>query len=322
MTHAAGIDRAKGRGLVAAFLNDEDVGRPDIFAGNDATPNMLWHNDGHGRFTNRAVSAGVAFSQGGKSMASMGVALADYDHSGRQNLFVTNFSGLPNALFQNLGGGLFQDVGESASLAEPHLKYLAFGCEFLDYDADGWPDLFIANGHVYIHADRMLKGISYAEPKQLFHNEGDGRFAEVIGSDQLGDLAFPTVSRGVAVGDYDNDGRLDILVNNQNGPAQLFHNEIHNGNHWIRFKTVGVRSNRDGIGTKITIMAGGVRQTAFVHSGSSYLSASDMRVYFGLGRSRTVDSVEIRWPSGTRDLLRRLSADKTYIVTEGKSSGQ
>src|SRR5207248_9670647 len=139
-----------------------------------------------------------------------------------------------------------------------------------------------AHGHVYVHADMLLKGITYPEPKQLFHNEGNGRFSEVTDPGLLGDLAHPTVSRGLAAGDYDNDGRLDVLVNNQNGPAQLFHNEVHNGNHWIRFKTVGVKSNRDGIGAKFMLTAGGVRQTAFVHGGSSYLSASDMRVYFGL----------------------------------------
>jgi hypothetical protein len=279
---------------------------------------MLWHNDGNGKFTDRADSAGVALDMNGHTMASMGIGIADYDHSGRQSLFVSNFSRLPNTLFHNQGGGLFQDVSIDAGVVLPHLKYLAFGCEFLDYDADGWPDLFVANGHVYVHADTMIKGITYPEPKQLFHNEGNGRFSEVTDPGLLGDLARPVVSRGLAVGDYDNDGRLDVLVNNQNSPAQLFHNEVQNGNHWIRFKTVGVKSNRDGIGAKFLLTAGGIRQTAFVHGGSSYLSASDMRVYFGLGPAKAVDQVQIRWPSGKQDLLRHVPADATYIVTEGR----
>jgi hypothetical protein len=314
----AGIAGRSGRGLAVAFVDYDGDGRQDIFVANDMTPNMLWHNDGNGRFTNAAERAGTAYGEDGVNMAGMGVAPGDYDHSGRESLFVSNFSGLPNMLFKNLGQGIFKDASSVSGVALPHLKFLAFGCAFMDYDADGFEDLLVANGSVYVHADSRMDGATYRERKQLFHNEAGESFREVTDVGLLGDLGTQTVSRGLAIGDFDNDGRLDALVNNQNGAAQLFRNMDSSGNHWVSFKTIGVKSNRDGMHARFTLTAGGVRQTTVVRTGYSYLSASDRRVYFGLGHSSKIEKVEIRWPSGVKDTLRNVAPDASYVVTEGK----
>ncbi len=318
VTHKAGLDKAQGRGLAVAFLDYNGDGRQDILVANDITPNMLWRNNGDGTFTNDAARAGVAYAEGGALMAGMGIGLADYDHSGRESLFLSNFSGQPKTLFRNTGRGLFEDVSTVSGLSLPQMDFLSFGCEFLDYDADGWPDLIVANGHVQVHIAEVSAATTYAERKQLFRNDGRGGFQEVSDPAAQGDLALPTVARGLAVSDYDNDGRLDVLVNNQNGPAQLFHNRDHSPNHWVSFKTVGVKSNRDGYGARFTLLAGGARQVASVRAGSSYLSHSDSRVYFGLGAASRVERVSVRWPSGAQDELSGLAADAIYVVTEGK----
>src|SRR5579871_6277450 len=255
VTEKAGITRAKGRGLAVAFYDVDGDGRQDIFVANDLGPQLLWYNHGNGTFTEVAGWAGC-HGFDGTYMAGMGIAIADYDHSGRESLFVTNFSAKPNMLFRNIGGGQFQSVGVEAGLGTPHLKFLSFGCEFFDYDADGWPDLITANGHVQTLIESQRGGITYKERKQLYHNEGNGTFREIADADLLGDLNTPTVGRGLAVGDFDNDGRLDVLVNNQNGPAQLFRNREHGGNHWVSFKTIGTRSNRDGLHTRFALTAG------------------------------------------------------------------
>jgi hypothetical protein len=279
---------------------------------------MLWHNNGDGTFTDTAVAAGVAYDSTGQVMAGMGIGVADYDHSGNDSLFVGNFSQKPNMLFKNAGHGLFQEVSYPAGVALPHMPFLTFGTEFLDYDADGWPDLLVVNGHVQVHADRKFEGTTYKERKQLFHNRGDGTFAEITDPAELGALTNPTVGRGLAVGDYDNDGRLDALVANQNGPAELLRNQGAIGNHWVSFLSVGTKSNREGRHARFILNAGGATQSAAVRAGSSYLSYSDRRVYFGLGKAAVVGKLEVRWPSGTRDLLTNVPADAIYVVTEGK----
>lgn len=312
----AGITKARGRGLSVAFIDYDGDGKQDIFVANDLTPNMLWHNNGDGTFTNTAVKAGCAYDEAGSVMAGMGVGIADYDHSGHESLFVGNFSGLPNMLFRNMGGA-FREQSYASGLAMPHMKFLTFGCEFMDYDADGWPDLFVVNGHVQVFADKQVEGVTYKERKQLFHNTGKGTFTEVTDPGMLGDLSLPTIGRGMAVGDFDNDGRLDVLVSNQNGPVQLFRNLDQNPNHWVSFKTIGVQSNRDGLHTRFTVIADGMKQTATVRAGSSFLSHSDTRVYFGLGPAAILDRVELSWPSGRKELLSSVKADRTYVVTEG-----
>lgn len=317
VSERTGLTRAMGRGLAVAFVDYDRDGRQDIYVANDLTPAMLWHNRG-GTFEEVAAKAGCSHSENGIKLAGMGIGVADYDHSGYESLFVSNFSNLPNTLFKNLGNGLFQDVSMSSGVALPHMKFLTFGCEFFDYDADGWADIITANGHVQMRIDDLNQGITYRERKQLYRNEGAGTFREIADTALLGDMAVPTVSRGLAVGDYDNDGLLDVLVNNQNGTAQLFHNRVANGNHWVSFKTIGTKSNRDGRHARFALKAGGMQQTVTARAGSSYLSHSDSRVYFGLGRAAKIERVEIQWPSGTREVLTEVAPDQSYIVTEGK----
>ncbi len=317
VSEKSGIRKSKGRGLSVGFVDYDNDGKQDIFVANDITPNMLWHNNGDGTFTNVAVSTGCAYDNEGKQMAGMGLAIADYDHSGNESFFVGNFTDLPNMLFKNVGG-IFQDGSMAAGLAVPHLKYLTFGTEFMDYDSDGWCDLFVVNGHVQTHADQKYDNITYKERKQLFHNEQNGTFKEITDAGELGELNIPMVGRGLAIGDYDNDGHLDALVSNQNAAPQLYRNTINNGNHWVEFLTIGTKSNREGRHTRFSFTANGTKQLGTVRAGSSYLSHSDRRVYFGLGKTEKVESIEVRWPSGTLDKLTNVAADNIYVITEGK----
>lgn len=314
VSHMAGIDRVRGRGLAVAFLDADGDGRQDIFVANDQTPNMLWHNEGNGTFTNSALRSGCAYGLGGQMMAGMCAALADYDHSGRESLYVSNRQSSPKTLFRNQGDGLLMPVEAGVTSFDT----FSFGGEFMDYDADGWADLLVVNGMINDTHLQQTPGVKPAQRKQLFHNEGDGRFREVGDPAHPGILDTPTIARGLAVGDYDNDGRWDALINNQNSAAELLHNTDTSKNHWIGFKTVGVRSNRDGLHTRFVLEAGKMRQTATVRAGSSYLSVSDRRVYFGLGAVPEVARVTVRWPSGACDVLTHLKADAYYVVTEGR----
>ncbi len=317
VTQRVGINAKKGRGLAVAWVDANDDGRMDVFVANDLTPNFLWRNNGDGTFTDIAVEAGVAFGENGQAMAGMGVAIADYDRSGRESLYVTNFSERPNILFHRVAPGVFEDVTASAGLGLSHLKFLSFGCEFFDYDADGWKDLIINNGHVQMLPGQRRQDVTYEQAKQLLRNTGKG-FEEVTDTALLGDLVRPRIGRGLAVGDYDNDGRVDALASNKDAPTQLFRNQKANDNHWVSFKTLGTKSNRDGLHAQFILEAGGARQTATVRAGSSYLSSSDRRVYFGLGKAERVTSITIRWPSGKRETLRDLPANVFYTLTEGR----
>ncbi|MDX1933656.1 MAG: CRTAC1 family protein [Capsulimonadales bacterium] len=314
----SGIAKLKGHGLGVVWLDYDGDGWEDLFVTNDLNIQFLWRNNGNGTFTNKSEEAGTAYDYDAHHLAGMGIGVGDYDNSGRESLFVTNFHQQPNTLFRNLGNGLFEDVSMAANVALPHMKFLAFGCDFFDYDADGWRDLIVANGHVVLSVAETSEGVTYKERKQLFRNDGTGRFVEI--TDNLGDLGTETVSRGLATGDFDNDGRIDFLVSNQNGPAQLFRNDAPLRGHWISFRTIGTRSNRNGYHAKITVTCGDRKYFSEVHSSSSYASHSDHRVYFGLGDAKIVDSVEIRWPSGITDRLKNLSVDTFYTVTEGKGA--
>lgn len=323
VSESAGISSARGRGLAATFIDYNGDGKPDIFVANDVTPNMLWKNNGNGTFSNTAQGAGCAYDGQGQDMASMGIAVADYNRSGRPSLYISNFSNLPNILFQNIGNGLFQDVTREAQLSFSHLQFLSFGCEFLDYDADGWPDLVTNNGHVQVSASHLTMGTTLKQRKQLLHNQGNGQFKEVSDAALLGDLNLPVVGRGLATGDFDNDGRLDVLAMSQNGPVQLLHNDTSgNGNHFISFSLRGTKSNTDAIGAKVELTVDGAKQTDWVRGGSSFLSSSDRRVYFGLGKTTKIDRVKIVWPNGTTENLSDLNADTFYTVTQTKGVTQ
>lgn len=314
----SGISKVVGRGLAAAFIDYNEDGKQDIFVANDQNPSMLWRNNGNGTFTDVADQMGCAYDGQGQLLAGMGVAVADYNRSGRESLYVSNFANRANILFKNQSK-FFSDATQEAGLGFSHLKFLSFGCEFFDYDADGWPDLLTNNGHVQVQANKREAGVPLKMRKQLLHNKGNGAFEEITDPAQLGDLTTPVVGRGLATGDFDNDGRVDVLAMSQDGPVQLFRNRLRNTNHWISLQTSGTKSNRDGIGTRIEIEAGGAKQTATVRGGSSYLSSSDRRVYFGLGKATKIERLTLIWPSGTRQTWRNILPDKFYVVSESKA---
>lgn len=321
VSEKSGISKVKGRGLAAAFVDYNGDNKLDIFVANDMTPNMLWKNSGKSTFSNVSNQVGVAYDGQGQDMASMGIAIADYNRSGHPSFYVSNFADRPNILFKNSGAGTMEDVTRDAQLSLIHLKFLSFGCEFLDYDADGWPDLIANNGHVQMSQNHVIKGSTLKQRKQLMRNAGNERFEEITDAAQLGELSVPTLGRGLATGDFDNDGRLDVLAMSQNAPVQLFRNQTaKNGHHFLSLALRGTKSNRNAIGARVELKAGGATQTAWVRGGSSYLSSSDRRVYFGLGKTDKIEQISLLWPSGTKEMLRNLRADTFYTLTEGKGA--
>jgi len=314
----AGVDDPHGYyGLGVAWVDFNNTGRPDIFVANDATPNFLYKNEGNGKFSEIGLESGTAVSEDGAEQACMGVAIGDYLHTGRPSIFVTNFENEYNTLYRNNGNWEFDDVSYKSGEALPSLPLVKWGNAFIDIDNDGWLDLIAVAGHVYPQVDSLPSGAAYAEPKLLQLNQHDGTFCDA--SAQAGPaLMAKSVARGLAIGDLFNDGNLDVVVENIDGAPILLRNHGVAGTHWISFELAGTRSNRLGIGARLKIVSNGITQTADVRSGGSYLSQSDLRVHFGLGASLKVDEAEIRWPSGTIDVLKNLEANKFYAVVEGK----
>jgi hypothetical protein len=301
-----------------AFDFDND-GWPDIYVANDSTSSALYKNNHDGTFQDIAIEAGVAYSADGKPQAGMGVSVADYDCDGNFDLVKTNFAGDTTSLYRNLGGGVFEDQTFQAGLGKI-TRFLGWGIAFIDYDNDGWPDIVQCNGHVYPEVGETLTESGYRQRKLVYRNLRNGRFQEV--SEQMGPGILEKVTgRGMAVGDFDNDGDLDLLVNCVNEVPQLLRCDSSLENHWIKVKTVGTKSNRTGIGTRIyctTQQDGkGRRQMDEVRSGGSYISQSDLRVHFGLGQAATAD-LEVRWPSGLVDRLPGVAADRVVTVVEGR----
>lgn len=320
VTKKAGLAEPTSKTLGIAVLDYDNDGWPDLLFSNDTQPNKLYRNNGNGTFTEKAVLAGVAFSEDGVARAGMGVDAADYDRSGAPGLLITNFSNQMISLYHNEGSGLFVDEAPRSAIGRTTLLTLGFGCFFFDYDLDGWPDIFIANGHIDGDIQRVQPNVKYAMPPHLFRNLGKGNFQEVTKT--LG-AAFdsPRVGRGAAYGDFNNDGRLDLLLSTNGGPAYLFANEPAGGallHRSLRVKLVGVKSNRDGIGTVVKVTSGSETQGEMMRSGSSYLSASELVLTFGLAMRDKAESVEIRWPSGLVDKLSNVEAGQTIMVTEGK----
>lgn len=318
VTQKAGVGDATSKTLGIALLDYDNDGWPDLLFSNDTQPNKLYRNNGNGTFTEKAVVAGVAFSEDGVARAGMGVDAADYDHSGYASLLITNFSNQMLSLYHNEGKGLFVDEAPRSEIGRASLLTLGFGCFFFDYDLDGWPDVFVANGHIDPDIQRVQTNVKYAMPPHLFRNLGESRFDEVTKSVGVG-FATPRVARGAAYADINNDGRLDIVMTTNGGPAALFRNDAAPGapaNHSLRIKLIGTKSNRDGIGATIKTTAGSEAQTQMLRSGSSYLSASELALTFGLGQRTKADAVEIRWPSGQVDRLTNVNAGQTITVTE------
>jgi hypothetical protein len=261
------------------------------------------------------LAAGVAFGEDGVARGAMGVDSADYDRSGRQSLLVGNFSNQMLALYHNEGNGIFVDEAPRSTLGRSSLLNLTFGAFFFDYDLDGWPDIFGANGHIEEQIGRVQPKIQYQEPPLLFHNEGKGKFTNV--SKSAGpDFQKAMVARGAAYGDLDGDGDLDVVINNNNGPACVFRNDGGNRNRWITIKTVGTKSSRDGLGAFVTVKSASGSQTQMVRSGSSYCSQSQLALTFGLGKDTRVDAIEIRWPRGIHQKLGAQSACRVLTITE------
>ncbi len=323
VSKSAGVDDPGGYyGLGVVWSDFDNKGRPDIYVANDSTPNFLYRNDGSGRFTEVGLESGTAVSADGSEQGSMGIAVADYDHSGRFSLYVTNFADEDNALYRNMGRYDFRDVSYEAGVALPTLPWVKWGDAFADFDNDGWADLIAVNGQVYPQVDQLPSGARYRQPKNFFLNQRDGTFCDA--REQAGAaLAEPRVSRGLAVADLDNDGNVDVIVGDLDGSPMVLHNSgvlaspAAKPPHWISLELAGTASNRLALGARVTLTAGGVTQTDEVRSGGSYLSQSDLRLHFGLGPAAKVDTVEIRWPSGRTEKLSGLVADHFYAVLEG-----
>jgi tetratricopeptide (TPR) repeat protein len=314
-TREAGLYTLEGRQLGALFLDFDEDGDPDLFQADDATPNFLYRNEGGGRFVEIGLSAGVAYNRAGKPEGSMGVAAADVDGDGRQDIAITNFQWESNTLYKNLGNGLFRDESLEAGIGASSLDRLGFGINFFDADNDGDQDLFVANGHIDEDIERFDPQAAYAQRHLFYLNDGRGYFAEA--TDQAGPgLAPPGVGRGSAVADYDNDGDLDVFILNSGQSAVLLRNDTPPGKHWLALRLRGTRSNRSGYGARVALHAGGRVQRAESRSSASYLSQDDPRLFFGLGAQPEAELVEIRWPSGARQELRQVKAGQVLEVVE------
>jgi hypothetical protein len=318
VTAKAGLLQPSAKSLGVTLLDVDGDGWPDVFVANDTQPNKLYRNNGNGTFTDVGVSAGVAFGETGVARAGMGVDAADYSGSGRPSLVIGNFSNEMMGLYHNEGNGLFIDEAPTSTVGRASLLTLSFGAFFFDYDLDGRLDIFAANGHVADDINVVQPKVTYAQPPHLFRNLGERRFEEV--APKLGPaLARPIVGRGAAYADIDRDGDLDLLISTNNGPAYLLRNDGGNRNNVLRVRTVGTKSNRDGIGAKVTLtLANGAHPWRLVHTGSSYCSQSELTLTFGLGDLARADNVEVVWPSGQVDRLGPVAANQTVTVQEGK----
>jgi enediyne biosynthesis protein E4 len=316
ISEVAGLNPRLGKAMGCSSSDFDGDGDMDLFIGNDRTPNQLYRNEGNGHFTEVALWAGVAYDEAGHESGAMAPDFGDYDNDGRLDLFVTNFSFEYNTLYRNRGEERFDDVTIEAGLATPSYRYVGWGTGFLDYDNDGWLDIFVANGDVHEDMDIFSESVTFEQPDQLFHNDGDGTFSEVSAASGPHFLESH-VGRGAAFADYDEDGDLDILVLNAGEGVSLLRNDGGNREHWLGLKLVGRSGNRDGIGARVEVEAGSLRMVREVRSGASYLSQHDMRIFFGLGGRGRAEKVMIRWPTGRRDSLENVAADRLLIVTEG-----
>jgi len=299
-------------GFQAVFEDFDNDGLPDIFVGNDSNPNYLYKNKGNGTFEEVGLTAGVAFSADGKEMSSMGVAVGDYDHDGKMDIFVTTFSDDNDVLFHNDGDGFFTDVSYPSGIGEPTVPYLGWAAFFLDYDNDGHLDLFCANGHVYPEVDGVIKE-TFRQPLQMFRNLGNGKFRDTSG--ETGVRAFRVSARGGAYADYDNDGDLDVAVSIMDAKPLLLENNGGNKGNWLRVKLTGVTCNRMAVGARVKVIAGGITQYAAVRAGESYLSSNDPRLHFGLGTATEAD-LEVKWPGGKTERFQAVRANQQFDIRQ------
>jgi len=312
-SHAVDKDKYFGLGVVWADVdNDSDL---DIYVANDATPNLLFVNNGNGTFDEQGFLSGLAVSGDGREQASMGVDVADYDNDGLLDAYCTHFAADYSTLYHNDGNLVFTDVTAQARIQTPEWPLVSWGTRFVDLNHDGYKDIFHSNGHVYPYLIKSKTREVYYEPKTLYLNRGDATFLDA--STMAGPaLQKPTVSRGVAFADFDNDGDIDCAVATLNGSPQLFRNDVPAGNHWAMFRTVGAKSNRDGIGARITVTTGNLKQVWEIKRTVGIYSSSDPRAHFGLGLSATIDLVSVRWPSGKVQEFKNVAADAHYVLHE------
>jgi hypothetical protein len=317
VTATSGVFDSSSKSLGVAMLDYDRDGWPDLLVANDTQPNKLYRNLRNGKFKDVAIEAGLAFSTEGKARAGMGIDVGDFDNSGKPGIAITNFDNEMIGLYRAGAPGVFDDVSIASGVGAPSRTTLGFGCMFLDVDLDGALDLAVANGHIDETVRNIRGNVGYAQPPQLFLNEGHGKFRDVA-AEAGGDFDQPRVGRGLAYGDLDRDGDLDILLTTNNGPAVLFRNEQLAGNHSIRFELQGTQSNRDAIGTTVEIFAGDLHQSRMVRGGSSYLSQSELPVTAGLAERDKIDRVVINWPSGRTEEYKNLRAQRAYKCLEGK----
>ena len=318
VTRKAGIWSPTSKALGVALLDHDDDGWPDFALANDTEPNQLFRNNGDGTFTEVGTVAGMAFDERGVARAGMGIDAADYSGSGRTSLVIGNFSNEMIGLYHNEGNGVFVDMAAVSGVGQASLLTLAFAVIFFDYDLDGLFDIFAANGHVADDINTVQPAVTYAQPPHVFRNV-DGRRFENVTAELGAALQQPVVGRGAANGDFDNDGDLDVLVNTNNGRAVLYRNDGGNRNRFIRVKTIGTQSNRDGIGARVAVtLPGGRTSWRLVHTGSSYGSQSDIALTFGLGPHHKAESIEVVWPSGQIDRIGEVVANQVVFVKEGE----
>ena len=320
VTQKAGVHDPSGKTLGVALLDYDNDGWLDLFVANDTEPNKLYHNNHNGTFTDEGVPAGVAFSAAGTARAGMGVDAADYDGSGRPSVIIGNFTNESMALYHNDGSGLFTDEAATSGIGKLSAQSLTFATFFFDYDLDGLLDIFAANGHVSDDIAVVQPNVKYAQPPHVFRNKGKKKFEEVTA--KLGrSMQRSIVGRGAAYGDYDNDGDLDLLITSNNGPARLLRNDNANQNDLLRVKLVGSRSNRDGIGSRVSVKTSkGAKLDQMVRTGSSYASQSELPLVFGLGKPEEgmVLTVEVTWPGGQKETIADVKPNQSVTIQEGK----
>ena len=317
VTVKAGMGEKTSKALGIAIVDYNNDGWPDVFVTNDTQPNKLYRNNRNGTFSEEAVAAGVAFGEDGVARGAMGADCADYDRSGRPHLLVGNFSNQMLGLYHNEGNNLFVDEAPRSAVGRSSLLSLAFGVFFFDYDLDGYPDIFAANGHIDEEIGRVQPKIQYKQPPLLFHNMRKGKFEDA--SKSVGpQLQRPVVARGAAYADYDHDGDLDFVITTNHGPAYLYRNDGGNRNRWIHLKLEGVQSNRSALGAVVRIESAGGVQSQTVHSGSSYASQSDLALTFGLDKDEMIKTLEIDWPSGKKDRHSNIKPNQFLKLREGQ----
>lgn len=319
VTKVAKIFQPGGKNLSVGASDFDRDGWPDLFVANDGVENYLYRNNRNGTFSDVAMTTGIALTGDGQTMAAMCISHGDYDNDGFLDLYISDFQAVPDRVFRNDGKGFYDEVSDAVGISDATRGVLSFGGGFFDCDNDGWLDIFIANGHVYPEVEQADARVRYKQINQLFINNASGAFGEVTKS--AGDaFAIPYAARGAAFADFDNDGNIDIVVANNNDPPLLLRNSGKRGNHFLNFKLVGARSNRDATGAWIRVTSGGQSQVREISAGCSYFSHNDLRVHFGLGANEIADTVEVTWEGGQRQVFNKVTADKFYVIEEGKST--